>query len=151
VREIVSWIIRIQPQAPKGRAEFPPVHPVSPALTMEQIALSPGGNLPETRAQQSISSRGASFRGSDTRGGRSGDRARSVAELHSKDRSARYTKDGIDEAVVDSSQLRLLVHCPGCPPFIAVIPQIATIAELQTEVLIPLTHSLSLLHLACQY
>lgn len=147
MREKETWIIRIQPQS-FGRAEFPPVHPVSPALTMEQIALSPGGDLPETRAHQSISSRGASFRGLDTRGGRS---ARSVAELHSKDRGARYTKDGIDEAVVDSSQLRLLVHCPGCPPFIAVIPQIATIAELQTEVLIPLAHSLGLLHLACQY
>ena len=62
------------------------------------------------------------------------EREESGAKVHSNGENARYTKDGIESTVVDASQLRLLVHCPGCPPFIAVVPQASTIAELQKEV-----------------
>eukprot|EP00961_Rhodomonas_salina_P036498 490370-Rhodomonas_salina.1 len=44
----------------------------------------------------------------------------------------RFSKDGINN--VEINQYRLLVHCPGCPPFLCLIDPSTTIGNLQKEV-----------------
>ena len=51
----------------------------------------------------------------------------------------RFVKAGLGEAAYQpggtgDGQLRLLVHCPGCPPFLCVVAGTSTIAQLQSEI-----------------
>jgi len=53
--------------------------------------------------------------------------------------AGRFSKAGLGEAAFkaeadDDAQLRLLVHCPGCPPFLVVVAGIKTVGDLQAEI-----------------
>lgn len=50
--------------------------------------------------------------------------------------AGRFSKEGLDEQAFKNAdgQLRLLVHCSGCPPFICVIGGTKTVGQLQEEI-----------------
>lgn len=51
--------------------------------------------------------------------------------------AGRFSKAGLGEAAFKAEtdgQLRLLVHCPGCPPFLVVTAGTKTIGDLQREI-----------------
>ena len=57
--------------------------------------------------------------------------------MASSSSAGRFSKEGLDEQAFKANtdgQLRLLVHCSGCPPFICVIGGTKTVGQLQEEI-----------------